>query len=125
MVFARSAAMAFNRLTDRDVDAGNPRTQGRHLVTGALSYRGVALFTMTAALGFVASTALFLPNPWPLRLAVPVLVFICLYSLTKRFTWGIAFLVGLFPAARTRLYVDCDSRRSYCGSFPPISFPHL
>ena len=94
MVFARSAAMAFNRLTDRDVDAGNPRTQGRHLVTGALSYRGVAGFTLVTALAFVASTALFLPNRWPLRLAVPVLIFICLYSLTKRFTWASHFWLG-------------------------------
>ncbi|HVG93510.1 MAG TPA: UbiA family prenyltransferase, partial [Planctomycetota bacterium] len=37
MVAARSAAMAFNRIADRDVDARNPRTAGRHLVTGSLS----------------------------------------------------------------------------------------
>ena len=94
MVFARSAAMAFNRLVDRDVDAGNPRTQGRHLVTGELSTRGVVFFTLLTSAGFVASTALVLPNPWPLRLSVPVLIFMCLYSVTQRFTWTSHFWLG-------------------------------
>ena len=94
MVFARSAAMAFNRLADRDIDAGNPRTDRRHLVTGELTVGGVVLFTLTMAAGFVASTALFLPNPWPWRLAVPVLLIIGLYSLTKRFTWASHFWLG-------------------------------
>ena len=44
MAFARSAAMAFNRLVDRDVDALNPRTAGRHLPAGLLSVRAVAVF---------------------------------------------------------------------------------
>jgi 4-hydroxybenzoate polyprenyltransferase len=46
----------------------------------------VATFWAVCAVGFVASTLLFLPNPWPLRLAVPVLVWICGYSYAKRFT---------------------------------------
>src|ERR1700683_1675447 len=45
MVFARSAAMAFNRLADRDVDALNPRTAVRHLPSGQLSVASVWLFT--------------------------------------------------------------------------------
>ena len=94
MVFARSAAMAFNRLTDRRIDAGNPRTQGRHLVTGELTVRGVAVFLALTSIGFAASTALFLPNPWPVRLAIPVLMVIMLYSLTKRFTWASHFWLG-------------------------------
>src|SRR5512133_1833631 len=46
MIFARSAAMAFNRLADRRLDAMNPRTQTRHLPAGVLSYGSVVLFTV-------------------------------------------------------------------------------
>ena len=86
MGFARSAAMAFNRLVDRDVDAANPRTAGRHLPAGLLSVRAVTIFTILMSAGFVSSTLLFLPNPWPIRLSVPVLAFLFGYSLTKRWT---------------------------------------
>lgn len=94
MVFARSAAMAFNRLVDRDMDALNPRTDKRHLVTGELSSTSVSVFFLLTATGFVASTTLFLPNRWPLYLAVPVLVVLCFYSLTKRFTALSHFWLG-------------------------------
>jgi 4-hydroxybenzoate polyprenyltransferase len=98
MVFARSAAMAFNRLADRRYDAVNPRTAGRHLPTGRLSVPAVWLFFGVCAAGFVASTALFQladpPNPWPLLLALPVLAFVCAYSLTKRFTVLSHFWLG-------------------------------
>ncbi|MBO0701207.1 MAG: UbiA family prenyltransferase, partial [Zavarzinella sp.] len=98
MVFARSAAMAFNRLADRRIDALNPRTAGRHLPAGTLSAPVVAVFTVICAIGFVASTLLFLwrdtPNYWPLYLSGPVLVFIGLYSLTKRFTALAHFWLG-------------------------------
>jgi len=86
MVFARSAAMAFNRLVDRRMDADNPRTAGRHLPAGLLSVKLVSLFTLLCSLGFVASTMLFLPNRWPLYLSVPVLLFLLGYSFAKRFT---------------------------------------
>lgn len=86
MVFARSTAMAFNRLVDRKIDAENPRTAGRHLPAGLLSITAVRLFTTICALAFVASTLLFLPNPWPLALSIPVLAFLCGYSYAKRFT---------------------------------------
>jgi 4-hydroxybenzoate polyprenyltransferase len=96
MVFARSAAMAFNRLTDRRFDAANPRTAGRHLPAGKLTPGAVWLFTLLCAAGFVASTLLFLPfdNPWPLYLSVPLLLFVCAYSLTKRFTALSHFWLG-------------------------------
>src|SRR5947209_6861639 len=89
MVFARSAAMAFNRLVDRDLDAVNPRTVGRHLPTGALSVASVAAFAAVSAAAFVASTTLFLlwGNAWPLYLSVPVLLFLLGYSFSKRFTY--------------------------------------
>ena len=59
MVFARSAAMAFNRLADRHIDAKNPRTAIRHLPAGTLSVAAVWLFTVVCCVGFVASTLLF------------------------------------------------------------------
>lgn len=94
MIFARSAAMAFNRLMDRDIDALNPRTAQRHLPAGKLSVASVWTFTAVCSLGFIASTLIFLPNPWPLILSVPVLAFICAYSLTKRFTALAHFWLG-------------------------------
>jgi 4-hydroxybenzoate polyprenyltransferase len=97
MVFARSAAMAFNRLVDRGFDAANPRTAGRHLPAGLLSPLAVAVFTAFCAAGFVASTLLFWlidGNPWPTYLAVPVLLFVCGYSYAKRFTALVHFWLG-------------------------------
>jgi 4-hydroxybenzoate polyprenyltransferase len=97
MVFARSAAMAFNRLADRRLDANNPRTARRHLPAGLLSPAAVTVFTVACAAGFVASTLLFIHtsnNWWPLWLSGPVLVFICAYSFTKRFTSLAHFWLG-------------------------------
>ncbi|HEV3003856.1 MAG TPA: UbiA-like polyprenyltransferase [Pirellulales bacterium] len=94
MVFARSTAMAFNRLADRHLDAQNPRTRLRHLPAGLLSVAGVSVFAAACAAGFVASTALFLPNRLPLYLSLPVLAFLCGYSLTKRFTALAHFWLG-------------------------------
>ena len=86
MVAARSAAMAFNRIADRKIDAGNPRTAGRHLPAGVLSVRSVTVFALVCSAGFVAATLLFLPNRLPLYLSLPVLMFLLGYSYTKRFT---------------------------------------
>jgi len=98
MVFARSAAMAFNRLADRDIDAKNPRTAKRHLPAGLLRVGTVIAFTLVCCSGFIASTLLFLErepsNPWPLYLSVPVLLFVLGYSLTKRFTSLAHFWLG-------------------------------
>jgi 4-hydroxybenzoate polyprenyltransferase len=95
MVCARSAAMAFNRLADRRLDAINPRTQMRHLPTGTLSVTSVVLFTVLCSLGFVAGTLLFLPvNPLPLYFSVPVLLFLFGYSFSKRFTALAHFWLG-------------------------------
>ena len=86
MVFARSAAMAFNRLVDRRIDAENPRTAGRHLPAGLLTLKAVATFAVASGLLFVGSTLLFWPNRWPLYLSIPVLLFLLGYSYAKRFT---------------------------------------
>ena len=95
MVGARSAAMAFNRLVDRYIDAENPRTAGRHLPAGKLSVGSVWLFTVVSSLVFFAGNALFLPNYLPLVLSVPVLLILFGYSYTKRFTALAHFWLGL------------------------------
>jgi 4-hydroxybenzoate polyprenyltransferase len=94
MVFARSAAMAFNRLADRKLDAANPRTAARHLPGGVLSVAQVTAFAIACSAAFVASTLLFLPNRLPLYLSVPVLLFLLGYSYAKRFTSLAHFWLG-------------------------------
>jgi 4-hydroxybenzoate polyprenyltransferase len=95
MVFARSAAMAFNRLVDAEIDARNPRTARRHLPAGILSRSEVWSFTLSCAALFVISTALFLPNVVPLWGAIPVLLFLGGYSLAKRFTAAAHLWLGV------------------------------
>ena len=97
LIFARSAAMGFNRLADRHIDAKNPRTTARHLPAGLVSVTSVVTLTVVSGIGFIASTALFLlrDNVWPLYLSVPVLVFLCAYSYTKRFTSLAHFWLGV------------------------------
>ena len=94
MITARSAAMAFNRIVDRRLDAANPRTAMRHIPAGVLSVRYVAVFALVCSAGFVASTLLFLPNRLPLYLAMPVLAFLLGYSYAKRFTALAHFWLG-------------------------------
>lgn len=89
MVAARSAAMTFNRIVDRAVDAANPRTAMRHLPTGRISLSAAWTFFFVAVGVFVAGCAGFyalLANPWPIRLCLPVLALLCCYSYCKRFT---------------------------------------
>jgi 4-hydroxybenzoate polyprenyltransferase len=95
MIAARSFAMAFNRLADRHIDAGNPRTAARHLPAGILSVTQVTLFATACAIAFIASTLLFLPNRLPLILSIPVLAFLAGYSFTKRFTPLAHFWLGM------------------------------
>jgi len=97
MVLARSVAMTFNRIADRDIDARNPRTQNRPLQTGRISLSAAWQFAALAAGGFgvcCAAFGVFYSNPWPLLLALPVLVYLCGYSYTKRFTSWSHFVLG-------------------------------
>jgi len=94
MVAARSAAMAFNRIVDREIDAENPRTNKRHLPAGVISLKSITWFTLGSSLSFVAGTLLFLPNPLPIWLSLPVLGFLLAYSYTKRFTSLAHFWLG-------------------------------
>jgi 4-hydroxybenzoate polyprenyltransferase len=101
MVSARSAAMAFNRLIDADIDARNPRTRMRHLPAGLLSTRFAWVFIgVSVVVFFIAAWAL---NSLCFRLAPVALAIIFLYSFTKRFT-SLSHLVlglslGIAPAA--------------------------
>jgi 4-hydroxybenzoate polyprenyltransferase len=94
MATARSAAMAFNRLADRRLDAQNPRTAGRHLPAGTLGAGIVLWFVAANSFAFVLSTLLFLPNRLPLVLSVPILLFLWSYSFAKRFTALAHFWLG-------------------------------
>jgi len=93
MVGARSAAMAFNRIVDREIDARNPRTAGRALPTGRLSPGFAWAFTVIAAATFVGAAAML--NPICLALSPVALTIILGYSLTKRFTAGSHFVLGI------------------------------
>lgn len=101
MVAARSAAMAFNRLVDADIDALNPRTAVRALPAGLLTRQFVLCFTIAAsALLFFAAWML---NPLAFYLSPLALIIVCAYSYTKRFTrWAhlfLGFAMGIAPAA--------------------------
>jgi len=84
MVGARSTAMAFNRVADRDYDARNERTKTRAIPAGALSVVFVSVFTVVAAAVFFFAAAML--NRLTLILAPIALASIVLYSYTKRWT---------------------------------------
>ncbi len=101
MVAARSAAMAFNRLLDADLDARNPRTKMRHLPAGVLTTGFTWVFTGAAALVFLVAARML--NRLCFALAPVALAVIFFYSFTKRFTtWShlvLGFALGIAPAA--------------------------
>jgi 4-hydroxybenzoate polyprenyltransferase len=93
MFLARTAAMAYNRLVDADIDAKNPRTQGRDIPSGRISSWQAKLLVLASGMGFVWTCSYF--NRMTFLLATPVLVVLFLYSHTKRFTWASHFFLGL------------------------------
>jgi 4-hydroxybenzoate polyprenyltransferase len=101
MVSARSAAMAFNRLADAQIDAANPRTAARAIPAGILSQKFVMLFVMVSCFIFVLAAAQL--NRLTLYLSPLALAIVLLYSFTKRFTrWShllLGFALGTAPAA--------------------------
>lgn len=93
MVSARSAAMAFNRIADAEIDARNPRTSGRAIPKGALRKgHASALCALSCVIFFVAAALL---NRTTLLLAPVALFVLMLYSYTKRFTPLCHLFVGL------------------------------
>ncbi len=93
MVFARNAAMGFNRIADRSMDAMNPRTKNREIPAGKIKTRAAVMFVIINAGLFVASTAFI--NRLTLYLSPVALLVILGYSLTKRFTVLCHFILGL------------------------------
>src|SRR6476660_915741 len=90
MVFARTAAMLFNRLADWSLDQRNPRTASRHLLVP----KNVAITGLiVSAAGFIASAAFL--NRLTLFLSPVALAIILFYSITKRFTSLTHFFLGL------------------------------
>ncbi len=115
MAAARTVAMGINRIADRTIDAHNPRTSKRPLVTGAISLR-------TAFMGTLLSVGILALAAWQLgalalRLTPFALLFLIGYSYTKRFTWMSHFLlgftdglapVGAWVAVRNSLFTAAD-----------------
>lgn len=93
MVFARSAAMAFNRYLDRDIDEQNPRTKVREIPAGVISARSALAFVIINSLAFWLVT--WFINPLCFALAPVALLIILGYSYTKRFTAWCHFVLGL------------------------------
>src|SRR2546421_9570785 len=90
MVFARTAAMLFNRLADWSLDQRNPRTASRHLLISKLS--ALILLILSSAAFLLAASAI---NRLTFLLAPVALALIFFYSLTKRFTSATHFFLGL------------------------------
>jgi len=90
---ARAAAMGFNRIVDRHIDAANPRTVDRELPRGVISLRAASILTLVSAVVFVVA-ALAL-GPLPGRLAFPCLAIVCMYSYFKRWSWSSHLVLGV------------------------------
>ncbi|MHB2149436.1 UbiA-like polyprenyltransferase [Calditrichota bacterium LG25] len=93
MVSARSAAMGFNRLVDREYDAANPRTKNRHLPAGKIKAAEVAAFVLISSMVFVFSA--YKLNMLCFALSPVALFVIFFYSYTKRFTAFSHYVLGV------------------------------
>jgi 4-hydroxybenzoate polyprenyltransferase len=93
MVCARTCAMSFNRIADREFDRANPRTASRHLPAGRITLGEAWALCLASAAGLVA--AAYGLNPLCFYLSPVALFLICFYSLTKRFTDFTHFFLGL------------------------------
>ena len=100
MVFARNAAMGFNRWADRLIDARNPRTAWRDVPAGRITPQHALAFTLVNVVLFVAVA--FTINPLCGGLSFVALIFLLGYSYLKRFTWlchfGVGAALGIAPA---------------------------
>ncbi len=99
-VGARGLAMGLNRIIDRDIDAANPRTAGRHLASGTMSLQ--TAWTLCGVFLVMLLTGAWMLNPLCLYLSpIPVLSFV-IYPYLKRFTWlchwWLGVCLGLAPA---------------------------
>ena len=93
MVFARNAAMAFNRYIDRNIDEKNPRTAIREIPAGIIQANAALWFVILNAIAFVITT--YFINPLCLALSPVALAVVLGYSITKRFTALCHLILGL------------------------------
>lgn len=93
MVFARNAAMAFNRYLDRNIDAKNPRTQMRDIPAGKISANEALIFVIINCVLFITTTAFI--NSLCFYLSPVALFVVLFYSYTKRFTALCHMVLGL------------------------------
>ena len=103
-VFARSAAMGFNRWADADLDARNPRTAGRALPSGELSRGFMLAFTSVNAGLFIVAASML--NTLCMILSVPTLAVLLGYSYAKRFTSAAHFWLGAALGRLTSAFLD-------------------
>jgi 4-hydroxybenzoate polyprenyltransferase len=93
MLFARSAAMAFNRYLDKDIDALNPRTAIREVPKGIIKAKNALIFTIVNCIFFILTT--YFINPICFYLSPVALAVVLGYSYTKRFTPLCHLILGL------------------------------
>ncbi len=101
MIFARNAAMGFNRWADREIDARNPRTALREIPASVISPKSALAFVLINSALFVAVAGFI--NTLALILAIPALIVLLGYSYLKRFTalchYGVGLALGIAPSA--------------------------
>jgi 4-hydroxybenzoate polyprenyltransferase len=97
MISARSAAMGLNRIIDRKIDALNPRTSKREIPSGKVKVREAKIFVILSLFVFIFSA--FRLNPLCLKLSPVAIIFLFLYSYTKRVTWLSHLFLGITISA--------------------------
>ena len=101
VVAARTAAMAYNRVVDREIDAKNPRTAGREIPRGVVG--PAAALLLVAAAGAIFLLACWLLAPICFWLGLPTLAWLLVYSHLKRFSalchWWLGIALGISPVA--------------------------
>jgi 4-hydroxybenzoate polyprenyltransferase len=93
LIFARSFAMAFNRIVDAKIDAKNPRTSEREIPCGKITLKSAGLFVVSSAVAFIICASFF--NQLTMLLAPLVLLILAFYSFCKRFTSFSHLVLGL------------------------------
>lgn len=93
MIFARNAAMGFNRWLDRDIDKKNPRTEVREIPAGIIGEKSALIFVIINSGLFIAVT--YFINNLVFLLSPVALIVVLGYSFTKRITWLCHFVLGL------------------------------
>jgi 4-hydroxybenzoate polyprenyltransferase len=93
MIFARTAAMAFNRWADRHYDVKNERTKVREIPSGVISAKSAATLVILSSVAFIGTT--WFINPLCFALSPIALIVVLGYSYTKRFTWLCHLVLGI------------------------------